>query len=627
MAHARLHHKKEALEDLAKFQKGDGTESSKLYLATVVAAELGEGVDEAFGKLGSALNERPRDSGLHYDAACAYALASQALSRTGPAKSRDHAARAIQLLRLAIQNGYSDYGHMQEDADLDPIRGLPAFAEVMKAGHPDRRYAAVWTSGATHDVTPIHGLDPAAHLQRCQELGLQGYRIRSVSVTRTIPEGPLVTASVWHRPVVSEDVKDELAKHQARAVIALVRLGKAEAVFPLLRHSSDPRLRSFVVNWLNPLGADPKNLAGELDRLDRHGSPEGVGRGSPDPAQSPDRRSAASGVAADSVRPSVPGRAGSGDPRPTPANAMEGILFHPDTSIRRALILALGTFGTDRLSPGEREPLIDKLLDLYRNDPDAGIHGAAESTLRRWQQREKLKATQAELTKVKEWDGRRWYVNGQGQTFVIVEGPVEFRMGSPASEPDRYPQEISHRRVIPRRFAIADKEVSVEQYQRFVNTNPQFGGLDPSFLTRYSPDPSGPMISVNWYGAAAYCNWLSEQEGLPKDQWCYLRNAAEAYSEGMTIPANVLARTGYRLPTEAEWECACRAGTITSRYHGLSIDLLEFMLSIKPTAKTMPRRGEACCPTTWGCSTCWETCLNGVKIPTAATNRERKDLL
>ncbi|MFI5455728.1 MAG: formylglycine-generating enzyme family protein [Isosphaerales bacterium] len=253
---------------------------------------------------------------------------------------------------------------------------------------------------------------------------------------------------------------------------------------------------------------------------------------------------------------------------------MEGILFDPETSIRRALIQALGTFGTDRLSPGERDPLVDKLHDLYRNDPDAGIHGAAEWTLRRWQQQEKLKATQAELTKVKEPDGRRWYVNGQGQTFVIVEGPVEFRMGSPASEPDRDRDEISHRRVIPRRFAIADKEVSVEQYQRFVREDPQFG-LDRSYLDNYSPEPDGPMIYVNWFGAAAYCNWLSEQEGLPKDQWCYLRNAAEAYSAGMTIPANVLARTGYRLPTEAEWECACRAGTMTSRYHGLSPDLLD----------------------------------------------------
>jgi formylglycine-generating enzyme required for sulfatase activity len=253
---------------------------------------------------------------------------------------------------------------------------------------------------------------------------------------------------------------------------------------------------------------------------------------------------------------------------------MDAILFHPETSMRRAVILALGTYGTEGLSPGEREPLTDKLLDLYRNDLDAGVHGAAEWTLRRWGQQEKLKEVGAQLIKQKDWGNRRWFVNGQGQTFAVIEGPVEFRMGSPPTEPKRVAtMETPRRLVIPRRFAIAAKEVTIEQWQRFERTHTQYG-LPPSLVNQYSPDPDGPMIGLTWYIAAEYCNWLSEQEGLPKDQWCYLSSESGAYAEGMTIPADVLNRTGYRLPTEAEWEFTCRAGTLTSYYFGQSIELL-----------------------------------------------------
>jgi formylglycine-generating enzyme required for sulfatase activity len=254
---------------------------------------------------------------------------------------------------------------------------------------------------------------------------------------------------------------------------------------------------------------------------------------------------------------------------------METVLFHPETSIRRALIQSLGSYGTEGFSPGEREPLIGKLIDLYCNDSDAGIHGAAEWTLRKWGQQGKLKDADAQLVKIKAWGHRRWLINGQGQTFAVIEGPVEFRMGSPPTEPNRHATlETPRRVVIPRRFAIAAKEVTKEQWQRFERTHTQLG-LPPSSVNQFSPDPDGPMSGFTWYIAAEYCNWMSEQEGLPKRQWCYVPNEAGAYSEGMSIPADVLERTGYRLPTEPEWEYACRSGTVTSYYFGLSTELVD----------------------------------------------------
>jgi formylglycine-generating enzyme required for sulfatase activity len=315
-------------------------------------------------------------------------------------------------------------------------------------------------------------------------------------------------------------------------------MGKVEGVWSFLRHSADPRLRSFIVNWLKPLEADPKTIAAELERLPPTTKPV------PDPGR----------------------------------QRMDAILFDPATSQRRALIVSLGTYGAEGLSPGEREPLIGKLLDLYRNDPDAGIHGAAEWTLRKWGQNAKLKEADAQLMKQKDWGERMWFVNGQGQTFAVIQGAGEFRKGSPATDTENMGDyEPVRHIVIPRRFAIATKEVTVEQFQRFLKlskiTNFRYQ-VSPGSLKTYSPDPQGPWTAPNWCTAAHYCNWLSEQEGLPKDQWCYLPDQSGSYAEGASIPADVLQRRGYRLPTEAEWEFACRAGAVTSRYYGDSVSLL-----------------------------------------------------
>jgi formylglycine-generating enzyme required for sulfatase activity len=254
---------------------------------------------------------------------------------------------------------------------------------------------------------------------------------------------------------------------------------------------------------------------------------------------------------------------------------MEAIFFQPETSIRRALILALGTYGPEALPSAERSALTGKLLDLYKNDPDAGVHGAAEWTLRQWHEQSRLQDAAARLPEFNDRGERRWFVSKARQTFVLIHGPVEFAMGSPPFEPDRYPaNELPHRRVIPRRFAIAAKEVNVEQWQRFERTHAQHE-LPPSFVKRFRPDPDCPMVGITWYVAANYCNWLSEQEGLPRDQWCYLPNESGAFAEGMTIPADVLKRIGYRLPTDAEWEYACRCAAVTSYPFGLSSELLD----------------------------------------------------
>jgi formylglycine-generating enzyme required for sulfatase activity len=231
------------------------------------------------------------------------------------------------------------------------------------------------------------------------------------------------------------------------------------------------------------------------------------------------------------------------------------------------------------------------LQHIYWTNADPGLHAAAEWLLQTWKEEAWLKQVNDEWAKDRDERKRRldgvkealaqhrgktgpqWYVNGQGETMVVIPGPVEFQMGSPVAEADREKgpegmlDEMPHRKRIGRSFAICAKKVTVEQFLSFRK--------DHQYSKHSSRTADSPVNAVSWYDAAAYCNWLSRQEGIPEAQWCYLPAAGDKYEEGMKLAPDYLSRTGYRLPSEAEWEYACRAGTVGSRYYGEAEELLD----------------------------------------------------
>lgn len=117
-----------------------------------------------------------------------------------------------------------------------------------------------------------------------------------------------------------------------------------------------------------------------------------------------------------------------------------------------------------------------------------------------------------------------------------------FRMGSPANEKDRTDDETLHTVRISKPYWMATTEVTQGQYQRIMGTNPShFQGDDK------------PVETVSWHDAVSFCENLTERE----------RRAGH-------LPSGY----EYRLPTEAEWEYACRAGSETRFYFGDDEDRL-----------------------------------------------------
>jgi eukaryotic-like serine/threonine-protein kinase len=307
-------------------------------------------------------------------------------------------------------------------------------------------------------------------------------------------------------PGAQPDVRDEHWKQQANAAVCLFDFGEQESVWPLLAHTEHPSLQSFIIDRLARLGADHRVLAHRLEK-------------------------------------------------------------EPNPSVRQALILALGDFDVGKLSAEERQTFIKTFSGLYRNDPDPGVHSAAGWTLKHYGATETVARLDVELQKALAQKGstkdsgknRRWFINSQGQTFVVVDAPppVSFLLGN-----ERKPSTVAS----AYRFAVATHEVTVAQYKTF-------SGYVPARARAYPLDC--PAVRISWWGAAAYCNWLSKQEGIPKEEWCYERNEKGDYGAGMKIPANFLQRRGYRLPTDIEWNYVCQANADTSFSFGEPVELLE----------------------------------------------------
>jgi hypothetical protein len=288
-----------------------------------------------------------------------------------------------------------------------------------------------------------------------------------------------------------------------------------------------------------------------------------------------------------------------------------------DAALRSFLLLALGETTGGANIP---EPLLQRVTSLYETDPDPAVHAAAEWLLRRWEQTNRIAEANKHLTpqaaeslRLPAAMSRSWYVNSIGGTMVVVP-PGETQMGSLDQVGDPKLLLTRHRRRVPRWFAIAAKETSVAELKDFRAELQARGGAgaaivpdkiwpDPIFgKPDTNPPPDQAANFISWYEAAAFCNWLTRRE-LSEEQVCFEEILDEqGRVVDFRIPDDCLSRLGYRLPTEAEWEYACRAGTMTRRYYGDddSGELLNRYAFYGANSDRKPQRVGLKQPNAWG---------------------------
>lgn len=282
--------------------------------------------------------------------------------------------------------------------------------------------------------------------------------------------------------------------------------------------------------------------------------------------------------------------------RVDPGLIMDAYQKCSEPTARQALLLSLEKYADGDWPAPQRKHLESLLEELVRTAQSGSERAAAEWLLRRHGRQSLLAEIEHELRSPRlpaqdSNDARNWWINSIGQTMLTVRAPRQYVVGTVQRDGGYEMEQKLSERTLEHSFAVSAHEVTMTQYVLFKP--------DAKFATDVVTSDLCPANRVSMVDAMNFCRWLSEQEGVEEGQMCYPA-LGQIKAEDVHLTPELRARSGYRLLTEDEWECACRAEAKTVWYSGQDpVHLPNFALYVINSSNQLEPVGSLL-PNAWG---------------------------